>query len=61
MELHVKSQAPYTLTLAEVGLLPLEAEALFITLRYMMYIRKLDDSRLPKASLLFISCYWLVY
>jgi hypothetical protein len=48
MELGVKSQTPYTLTLAEVSLLPLEVEALFIILRYVMYIRKLDDSRLPK-------------
>ena len=55
MELGVKSQTPYTLTLAEVGLLPLEVEALFITLRYVMYIRKLDDSRLPKQAY-YLSC-----
>ena len=50
MELGVKSQTPYTLTLAEVGLLPLKVEALFITLRYVMSIRKLDDSRLSKQA-----------
>jgi hypothetical protein len=50
MELGVKSQTPYTLTLAKVGLLSLEVEALFIILRYVMYIRKLDDSRLSKQA-----------
>jgi hypothetical protein len=49
-KLGVKSQTPYILTFAEVGLLPLEVEALFITLRYVMYIRKLDDSRLSKQA-----------
>ena len=43
MELGVQSQTPYILTLAKVGLLPLEVKALFITLRYVMYIRKLDN------------------
>jgi hypothetical protein len=55
MELSVKSQTPYTLTLAEVGLLPLEVKALFITLRYVINIRKLDDSRLPKQAY-YLSC-----
>ena len=50
MELGVKSQTPYTLTLAEVGLLPLEVEALFLTIRYVTHIQKLDDSRLPKQA-----------
>jgi hypothetical protein len=45
IELGIKSQTSYTLTLAKIGLLPLEVEALFIILMYVMYIRKLDDSR----------------
>jgi hypothetical protein len=50
MELGVKSQTPYILTLAEVGLLPLEVEALFLTIRYVMHLQKLEDSRLPKQA-----------
>jgi hypothetical protein len=50
LELGVKSQTPYILTLAEVGLLSLEVKALFITLRYVIYIRKLDECRLAKQA-----------
>ncbi len=50
MELGVKSQTPYVLTLAEAGLLPLEVEALFLTIRYVMHTQQLDDSRLPKQA-----------
>ena len=39
MELGVKTQIPYSLTLAEAGLLPLEVEALFLTIKYVQSIQ----------------------
>ena len=50
MELGVKTQTPYTLLLAEAGLLPLEVEALYLTLQYAMRVQALTDSRLPKQA-----------
>ncbi|CAM6095001.1 unnamed protein product [Calypogeia fissa] len=50
MELGVRSQTPYTLFLAEAGLLPLEAEALHLTLQYAMRVEALKESRLPKQA-----------
>jgi Reverse transcriptase (RNA-dependent DNA polymerase) len=50
MELGVKTQTPYTLLLAESGLLPLEVEALYLTLQYVMRVEALKDSRLPKQA-----------
>ena len=50
MELGVKTQTPYTLLLAEAGLLPLEVEALYLTLQYVLRVKGLDDSRLPKQA-----------
>ena len=55
MELGVKSQTSYTLTLAKIGLLSLEVEALFITSRYVMCIRQLDDFRISKQAY-YLSC-----
>jgi hypothetical protein len=55
MGLGVKSQTSYILTLVEVSSLPLEMKALFPTIRYMMNIRKLDDSRLSKQAY-YLSC-----
>jgi hypothetical protein len=52
MELGVKSQTPYTLLLAEVGLLPLEVEALYLTLQYVLRVETLANSRLPKQAFL---------
>lgn len=51
MELGVKSQTPYILTLAEAGLLPLEGEALLLTIKYVLHVNDLDASRLPKQAL----------
>jgi len=51
MELGVKTQTPYTLLLVEAGLLPLEVEALYHTLQYVMRVKALQDSRLPKQAL----------
>jgi len=50
MELGVKIQTPYTLLLAEVGLLPLEVEALYLTLQYARRVQAMNDSRLPKQA-----------
>ncbi len=50
MELVVKTQTPYALLLAEAGLLPLEVEALYLTLQYVMRVEALNDSRLPKQA-----------
>jgi hypothetical protein len=50
MELGVKTQTPYALLLAEAGLLPLEVEALYLTLQYVMRVEALNDSRLPKQA-----------
>jgi hypothetical protein len=51
MELGVKTQTPYALLLVEAGLLPLEVEALYLTLQYVMRVEALKDSRLPKQAL----------
>jgi Reverse transcriptase (RNA-dependent DNA polymerase) len=51
MELGVRSQTPYALTLAEAGLLPLEAEALFQALKYILRVRELEGDRLPFQAL----------
>ena len=50
MELGVKTQTPYALLLAETGILPLEVEALYLTLQYVIRVEALDDSRLPKQA-----------
>lgn len=50
MELGVKTQTPYALLLAEASLFPLELEALYLTLQYVMRVEALKDSRLPKQA-----------
>ncbi|KAL3683252.1 hypothetical protein R1sor_001274 [Riccia sorocarpa] len=50
-ELGVRVQIPYTLLLAEVGKIPLEAEGLLLAIRYVQRIKKHDRERYTYLAL----------
>ncbi|KAL3677284.1 hypothetical protein R1sor_027232 [Riccia sorocarpa] len=49
-ELGVRPQVPYVLLLSESGRLPLEAEALFTTIRYAQHLRSQDETRFTSLA-----------
>ncbi|KAL3693704.1 hypothetical protein R1sor_007355 [Riccia sorocarpa] len=53
LELGLRPQIPYVILLAETGRLPVEAEALLLTLDYIYKLRAQDHTRLPYQAMMF--------
>ncbi|KAL3676099.1 hypothetical protein R1sor_026047 [Riccia sorocarpa] len=49
-ELGVRTQVPYAILLAEVGMLSLEAEALLLAIQYTVRVRGQEDNRYSKQA-----------
>lgn len=50
-KLGVKNQTPYAILMAETGFLPVEVEALYLTINYVARLRSFSTSRLPCQAL----------
>ncbi|KAL3681080.1 hypothetical protein R1sor_024036 [Riccia sorocarpa] len=57
-ELGAPVQTPYALLLAKTGRLPIEVEALLITIEYLQHTRKLSDDRLSYQAWVFSHSGW---